>query len=180
MVPPSPARLLACCAALAASLSHALADENLQSRLELRLGITAHDPIGPEKGGADIAGDVLVSLVKASHWAIPRLAIGGTLSLAGRTNVAHGGLNWQFPLSENVFLEGGAGLALHDGAVGRESARRQSAMGCRFAFRETVGLGYRLGSGWSVIGSIEHLSNAGLCTRNRGLTHAGLRMGYAF
>ncbi|MCA3627783.1 MAG: acyloxyacyl hydrolase [Methylobacterium sp.] len=43
-----------------------------------------------------------------------------------------------------------------------------------------MGLGYRLGGGWSALAKIEHFSNGGLCTRNRGLTHVGMRLGYQF
>ena len=30
------------------------------------------------------------------------------------------------------------------------------------------------------MGTVEHMSNAGLCDRNRGLTNFGARVGYAF
>jgi lipid A 3-O-deacylase len=173
-------RLFAICSVFAVSIVLARAEAATNGPLELRLGVLSHDPGGPESGTADLAGDVLIALPGPRHWAMPRLQIGGILNLAGRTNVAHAGLSWQFPITNRVFIETGLGLAVHDGATGRASAHGQSAMGCRYAFRETLGLGYRLGSGWNVVASVEHLSNGGLCARNRGLTHAGLRMGYAF
>lgn len=176
----APARLLAICSAFVVSLAFACAEESTNSPFELRLGILAHDPGGPETGSADLAADLLIAVPGSKHWAMPRLQLGGILNLAGRTNIAHAGLNWQFPVTPSVFIETGLGLAAHDGASGRAGATGQSAMGCRFAFRETLGLGYRLGGGWNVIASIEHLSNGGLCARNRGLTHAGLRMGIVF
>lgn len=173
-------RLIAICSAFAVSIALAHAEEATNGTLELRLGVLSHDPGGPESGSADLAGDMLIALPAPKHWALPRLQIGGILNLAGRTNIAHAGLNWQLPITNRVFIEAGFGLAAHDGASGHASAHGQSAMGCRYAFRETLGLGYRLGSGWSVVASVEHLSNGGLCARNRGLTHAGLQMGYTF
>ena len=39
---------------------------------------------------------------------------------------------------------------------------------------------YRLSQSVSLMGTIEHVSNAGFCERNRGLTNMGLRLGYSF
>jgi hypothetical protein len=47
-------------------------------------------------------------------------------------------------------------------------------------FRESASLGYRITSNVSVMGTVEHISNAGLCDQNRGLTNVGLRLGYRF
>ena len=46
--------------------------------------------------------------------------------------------------------------------------------------RGAASLGYRLTPTWSVMATVEHYSNAGLCAHNRGLTSFGLRMGYTF
>ena len=40
--------------------------------------------------------------------------------------------------------------------------------------------GYRLTPNWNVLATVEHMSNAGFCDENRGLTNAGARIGYAF
>lgn len=152
---------------------------------ELRLGLVAHDVGGAEAGFASFAGDVLFALPwreKAGAAApfLPRLHLGAIVNGAGRTSLAHAGLTWQVEIGGGVFAEAGAGLATHDGPTGLASRPGHAAMGCRLLFRESLGLGYRLGGGWSVIAAVEHVSNGGFCTRNRGLTHLGMRVGYQF
>ncbi|HCX68877.1 MAG TPA: acyloxyacyl hydrolase, partial [Rhodobiaceae bacterium] len=39
---------------------------------------------------------------------------------------------------------------------------------------------YRITSALSVMASIEHISNAWLCSANDGLTNVGMRIGYRF
>ena len=53
-------------------------------------------------------------------------------------------------------------------------------MGCRGAFREAASVGVRITPQLSVLGTLEHLSNAGLCSSNRGLSTVGVRVGYSF
>lgn len=152
---------------------------------ELRLGIVAHDVAGAEGGSASLAGDLIFAIPgseKAGAFAVlvPRVQLGAIVNTAGRTSIAHAGLTWQVDLFGGVFAEAGLGLATHDGPTGLASRPGHAALGCRMLFREALGLGYRLGGGWSVIASAEHFSNGGFCARNRGLTHAGLRLGYQF
>jgi hypothetical protein len=152
---------------------------------ELRLGLIAHDAAGREQGSASLAAEVLFALPgreKAGDFQrlVPRLQLGAILNTAGRTSLAHAGLAWQIDLVGGLFAEAGLGLATHDGDTGSTSRPGHAALGCRLLFRETIGLGYRFGGGWSVLGSVEHFSNGGLCARNRGLTHVGMRAGYQF
>lgn len=121
----------------------------------------------------------LVVLPRLSSMALaPRPMIGGNLNTAGRTSFLHAGLLWQLPISERFFVEIGLGGAIHNGSV--EQSRHRSAMGCSAAFRESIGLGYRIDARWSVVTTLEHLSNGGLCRRNRGLTNLGASLGYSF
>jgi hypothetical protein len=53
-------------------------------------------------------------------------------------------------------------------------------MGCAVTFRESATAGFRITQNWSIMATVEHMSNAGLCVENRGLTNAGLRLGYTF
>jgi len=55
-----------------------------------------------------------------------------------------------------------------------------NALGCHVLFRESASLGFNLTESWRIMGTIEHNSNAGLCDFNRGLTNAGVRLGYKF
>ncbi len=54
----------------------------------------------------------------------------------------------------------------------------RDTLGCRALFREAGSLGVGVTAHWSVMATVEHLSNAGLCAGNRGLTNVGLRVGY--
>jgi hypothetical protein len=169
---------LALAALFAAGLTAAAAEREAVTA-ELRLGLLAHDPMGHEAGSFAVAGDALWRLPGPAGFT-PRLHLGFVGNVYGRTSFIHAGGTWQLDLTRRIFLEAGLGLALHGGATGHDGGRHRAAMGCRFAFREALGLGYRLDAGWSLIASVEHLSNAGLCQKNRGLTHLGLRAGYSF
>lgn len=151
---------------------------------EVRLGLAAHDPWSPERGAADIQGLVLfakpVKLDGGLDPLLPRFQIGGALSTTGKTSHIHAGFNWTFDVTRQVFVEASLGGALHDGKTARPAPADRNAMGCAGAFRESVGVGYRLDGNWSVVASLEHLSNAGLCKSNRGLTNLGIGVGYRF
>lgn len=154
-----------------------MAGEGARQGLELRLGLAAHDPASREKGTVDATG-VIITPRFAPSPLLPMLAAGGSINLSGRTSHLHGGALWRWEFSEKLFGEIGAGGAFHTGKS-TQSAHR-NAMGCAFAFRESFGLGYRMSSQWSLVASAEHLSNAGLCRRNRGMTNLGLSAGYSF
>jgi lipid A 3-O-deacylase len=54
------------------------------------------------------------------------------------------------------------------------------SLGCHQLFHIGVSGGYRLGEGWTVLLTWEHLSNAGLCVRNQGINNVGAKIGFAF
>jgi hypothetical protein len=149
---------------------------------EARLGFYAHDPMSPEKGAADVNGELVFAPFGPGAGPFgaltPRLHLGGTLSLRARTSLAYAGFLWRLPLNDSFFLEASLGGALHDGRL--TSAPGRNAMGCRGGFHESLSLGYRFAPRWSVLATIEHVSNAGLCDQNRGLTNGGLRLAYSF
>ena len=151
---------------------------------EVRLGLAAHDPWSPERGAADVQGLLLfakpVKLDGGLDPLLPRFQIGGSLSTAGKTSHVHAGFNWTFDVTQKVFVEASLGGALHDGKITRPAPANRNAMGCSGAFRESVGVGYRLDGNWSVVANLEHLSNGGLCKTNRGLTNLGVSVGYRF
>jgi cob(I)alamin adenosyltransferase len=99
----------------------------------------------------------------------PRPDFGVTLTNA-RTDQIYWGVTWDVKLYEPLFIEGTFGGAAHDGPV--------SVYGCDVNFREGASLGWALTENWRVLGIIEHMSNANLCDKNRGLTNAGIRIGY--
>ncbi|RDI57774.1 acyloxyacyl hydrolase [Microvirga subterranea] len=151
---------------------------------EVRLGLSAHDPGGPESGTANLTGEILS--VRPFTFAnpdldllVPRLHLGGSLNFSGRTSFAYAGLTWTFDITPSIFIEGSLGGAVHNGETDPIPAHHD-ALGCTALFRESGSLGVRVSENWSVMATVEHLSNAGLCSNNRGLTNVGLRVGYTF
>ncbi|MGG7518471.1 acyloxyacyl hydrolase [Allorhizobium undicola] len=109
----------------------------------------------------------------------PRPFIGAEAGFGKMNNQAYGGLAWTFDVTDRIFAEVGFGGVVHDGAI-NDKGRNGPDLGCRVLFREHAALGYRLDSKWSLIGQIEHASNANLCDPNDGMSHAGLQVGYRF
>lgn len=152
---------------------------------EIRLGVYAHDPVSPEKGSADINGELLYDPFprdRSSVWGalVPRLHVGGTASLGGKTSQAYAGFTWTWNLTQKFFVEAGFGGALHNGKTAMVPPPGFNAMGCGWGFHEQGTVGYRLTDAWSVMLTVEHTSNSGICKQNRGLTNVGMRLGYSF
>ncbi|MBV8962733.1 MAG: acyloxyacyl hydrolase [Hyphomicrobiales bacterium] len=152
---------------------------------EVRLGTFAHDPASPESGSADLNGEILFAKPfsePGSPWdfLFPRPSIGATLNFAGKTSQAYAGLTWTYDITKSIFVEGSFGGSVNNGKTGAIVPPGHNAMGCNVSFRESGSLGYRFNANWSLMGTIEHMSNAGLCTQNRGLTNYGARIGYTF
>ncbi|MHB2169460.1 acyloxyacyl hydrolase [Alsobacter sp. R-9] len=152
---------------------------------EVRLGVFAHDPWSPESGSVDINGEVLTprlfSLPNPSFNALaPRLHAGATVNTAGKTSSAYAGFTWTVDVVAGFFVEASLGGAVHNGKTGDVIYPDWNALGCSPLFRESASIGYRFTEKLSVMATVEHLSNAGTCSQNRGLTNAGLRLGYSF
>ena len=155
---------------------------------EVRVGGFAHDPYSPEGGSVDFNGEILFAKPFTaadlfSSYFIPRPHLGTTLNFSGRTSMIYAGLTWTYDVTPWLFVEGSFGGAVHDGNTQSNRAlvaADQNALGCSPLFRESVSVGVRLSANWSVMGTVEHASNAGLCTLNRGLTNFGARLGYTF
>jgi lipid A 3-O-deacylase len=152
---------------------------------ELRLGVFAHDPWSPEKGGVDINAEGLTPRLFGLENPnflplVPRLHAGATVNTAGKTSSVYAGFTWTLDLGEKFFIEGSLGGAFHNGKTGDLIYPDHNALGCSPLFRESASIGYRITPALSVIATVEHLSNSGLCSQNRGLTNAGVRLGYSF
>lgn len=151
---------------------------------ELRFGITGQDPTGPESGSINLTLEALspklgIATEPVLNLFIPRLHVGGSLNLDQDTSFAYAGLTWTFDLTPTIFIEGSFGGAVHDGETDPIDADRE-ALGCHALFRESGSIGLHLSANWNVMATVEHLSNAGLCSNNRGLTNVGVRVGYIF
>jgi len=154
---------------------------------EFRFGFSAQDPWGPERGPVAVAGEVLlakpftVADLFASYF-IPRPHFGGSLAVDSRTSYAYAGLTWSVDLTARIFVEGALGGAVQDGKTDPRFAYRESpSPGCSPVFREAGSIGVRLSGQWSLVATLEHLSQgSGSCGQDRGLTNVGARFGYAF
>jgi len=155
---------------------------------EFRIGFSAQDPWGPEgeDGSANLTGEILLAKPFTpsdlfTSYFIPRPHIGGSLNFDDRTSFAYTGLTWTIDVTPDVFVEGSIGGAFHNGKDRvADSLSDRQALGCSPLFRESGSVGVRLSANWSLMATIEHLSNGGSCSENRGLTNVGARVGYSF
>jgi hypothetical protein len=155
---------------------------------EIRAGGYAHNPfLNRESRSADLNIEVLTPRLadvanREQAFLIPRINAGTTIAFARRnTTLGYAGFAWTIEPYERVFIEGSVGLAFHDGFTG--NVRRidnRAELGCNPLIHSSGTLGYRLTDNWSVMLTLQHISNGGLCSRNQGLTHIGGRIGYSF
>ena len=164
---------------------------------EVRIGGSIQDP-GSAEGKArgfstaNVNGEILFAKPLVSQdpfWQlfVPRATVGGSYNTGGRTSYAYIGATWTvdiFPefFNRRVFLDGFFGAAAHDGYTGPKATTPYgfNTLGCNPLFREAAALGFRITERWSIMATIEHMSNAGLCANNRGLTNYGGKIGYTF
>jgi lipid A 3-O-deacylase len=155
---------------------------------EFRFGFSAQDPWGPEgrEGSANLTGEILFSKPFTASdlftsYFIPRPHLGGSLNFNDKTSFAYAGLSWTFDVTPELFVEGSLGGAIHNGKDVAPAFSDRQSLGCSPLFRESGSVGVRLSANWSVMATVEHLSNGGLCSdENRGLTNVGARVGYSF
>jgi lipid A 3-O-deacylase len=159
---------------------------------EVRIGGAVQDPGSAEHNTSNINGEILFSKPLVSvdpFWQafVPRATVGGSYNFGGRTSYAYIGATWTvdlFPQTLNniVFLEGFFGAGAHNGYTGPKPTAPAgfNTLGCNPLFREAAALGFRLTEHWSIMATVEHMSNAGLCANNRGLTNFGGKLGYTF
>lgn len=152
---------------------------------ELRFGGSAQDPGGPEQGTANVTGAVVFAKPFRSadpivDFLLPRPMIGGSWNTGGRTSFAYAALAWTYDISPHVFVEATFGGAIHNGDTSTPVPPHHDSLGCSPLFRESAAVGYRFDVHWSVMAMVEHMSNAGLCSSNRGLTNVGAQLAYHF
>jgi hypothetical protein len=150
---------------------------------EARLGVTAHDPVSEEKGSADFNAELLIGKPYMRHdplinFFIPRVHVGGSINTAGKTSYFYAGFTWNYDITPALFVEASFGGAIHDGNTSPIGIPGMNGLGCSPLFRESGAIGYRLNANWSVLVTIDHMSNAGLCEPNRGLTNVGGKISY--
>ena len=113
-------------------------------------------------------------------WAFsPQPLIGTDINTGGGTSIAYAGLGWNFYLSDAIFIDFTLGGAVHNGETNKRTADSRN-YGCRLNFHESFSLGYSLDEKNSIMLSTDHMSNAGLCDENPGLSNVGIRYAYKF
>ncbi len=153
---------------------------------EIRFGAFVHQVGGsPGEHGVDVNVELLTPQLGEpsgdnlrDHFLRPRLHVGGDINANGDTSQGYFGLAWNLPLTNRFFLEASFGGSVNNGYVARKPGH--TALGSHLNFRESASLGFHVSERWDVLATVDHMSNAGLCTYNRGLTEAGLRVGYKF
>lgn len=168
-------------AVIGMAASSAFAGDDFVS--EIRLGASAHDEgafSDMKEKGIDVNGEILFHDTGwfGGGWQL-RPNIGVNANTEGQTDQAYLGLVAGRRLFGPVFVEFGAGGAVHDGKLDTTDPDRRS-LGCRVLFHIQGDIGIELGDNWHLMAHADHMSNAGLCDRNEGLETAGARLGYRF
>ncbi len=149
---------------------------------EVRVGVMYREPDGPETGF-----DVDVEALANIGWtfsifdrlAAVRPLVGASISTEGYTHFGYAQLALTVDVTERVFIEGAFGGTVHNGDTNGTDPDRLN-LGCNLLFRESGTLGYRVTEQVSVMATISHSSNSGLCDFNRGMTNFGARVGFNF
>ena len=151
---------------------------------EARLGVFAADldPGGASDDTISINGELLTPPMRGDYadpilnaFLKPRFHLGTTFTTDDGVNQAYSGLTWDYHLTDALFLETSFGAAIHDGET---DGNNHDSYGCMVQFRESLSVGIHLTRRMSVMAIVDHMSNAGLCDENQGLTNAGVRLGY--
>jgi lipid A 3-O-deacylase len=149
-------------------------------RWDVRGGAYAHCCF-VEKGadlGIEVVTPRLFVIPSLHEFFIPRLHFGGVFNLAGHTSYGYAGLLFTFNLSRHFFLEPFIGVAVTNGVAAGDATH--NPIGCTPLLHSGGNLGYRIDQHWSVMLTLEHVSNAGLCNRNVGINSYGAKVGYSF
>jgi hypothetical protein len=150
---------------------------------ELRVGVLAHDTgvFGHRKeSGVDINAELYFQDLQwlGGGWQT-RPSIGISINSDEYTNLAYAGLNVGGPIVGPVFVEFGAGVAVHDGETETTLLDRKE-LGSHVLFHLSGSLGLQISDKATLSAYLEHVSNAGLADRNEGLNNAGARIGFRF
>ena len=157
---------------------------------EVRLGLLKQNLESEgNEGGLTVNGELLLTswfprydnVLARMFLSDNRPHIGASINTAGHTSEYYWGSTWTWPVTSMLFVEAAFGGAYHDGPLRPHydlDPRFVASYGCPINFHEAATLGVDLGSRWRLMATIDHMSNAGLCDYNRGLTNVGVRLGY--
>jgi lipid A 3-O-deacylase len=151
---------------------------------EIRLGVYDHNSnlfaTRHETSSPDINAEMLFKspAFLSPIWS-PRPQLGVNISTGSGTSIAYAGLAWDYNLTDSLFVEASFGGAIHNGETDHRTANRQD-YGCRVMFHENASVGWRFDAQNSLMLTLDHMSNASLCSPNPGLTDIGVRYGFSF
>lgn len=177
------------CVAFAASAALAASPALAVDIEELRVGVAIHD-LGPfstqKEDGIELQGELVFASPEALSWLLrPRPHVGFSIAANGEaTSHIYAGLGWRQTLASRIFVEGGLGLAIHDGETDFDAGdpifADRAYLGCRVLARISGDLGYQVTARFSASVHVSHLSNAGVCNDNEGVDATGIRLGWRF
>lgn len=178
-------------AILAASVTVGAAHAQIS---EVRLGVVAHDLARNIEDGVQITGQLVFDSpdILSFVWS-PRPYVYGSFNSAGNTNLGSAGLLWTGQLSDRWSIDGGFGVAYHDGVRDVSQlppsdpdrirlANSRALLGSRLLFHTQLGLDYAVTPSVAVGVYYEHFSNGQILGqgRNQGLDEVGARISWRF
>ena len=161
---------------------NAPADEGLID--QARLGIMDHELTlfldNRREDGVSYNAELLFKSPSWLAWAYaPKPQLGVTYAPDGNaTSFAYASLAWDRRISQQWFVEGSLGMAIHDGETDRSNTRNE--LGCRWNSNQSISLGYDVDKHHRLMLTFQHISNADLCDENAGITNLGVRYSYRF
>lgn len=157
---------------------------------EAKVGLLDHDVgfLGHHKErGEDVNLEMLFASPNFLHWIwSPRPHLGADINGSGATSNYYAGLTWGgvfwrpgWSRGDGFFAYFSEGGSVNDGKILTTDPHRKS-LGSHELFKEGLDLGYQLNDVINVSAFIDHISNAGLASKNEGITNIGMRVGYKF
>ena len=128
--------------------------------------------------GLELVTPRLSMLPGLHEFFIPRLHFGGVVDLGGHTSYGYAGLLFTYNVTKRLFVEPFVGVAVTNGVAAGDL--NHNAIGCTTLIHSGGNVGLRIDASWSVMATLDHISNGGLCSRNLGVTNWGGKIGYNF
>jgi hypothetical protein len=150
-------------------------------RLEVRAGGFAHCCFAESNSaavGAEIIFPRLIRFTELPDFFSPRIHVGGVVDLKGHTSYGFAGLLFTHNFTQRIFAEAFVGVAVSNGVANGDATH--NAIGCTTLIHSGGNLGYRFDQRWSVMLTLDHISNGNLCSRNLGVNNWGAKVGYTF
>ncbi|KPP81176.1 MAG: putative outer membrane receptor [Oceanicaulis sp. HLUCCA04] len=161
---------------------------------EVRVGVVVHDLARDIEDGVQIAGQIVFDSPDflSPVWS-PRPYVYGSFNSQGNTNLGSAGLLWTGSFTDRLSVDGGFGIAYHDGVRDVSQlpaddpdrirlAGSRALLGSRFLFHTQLGVDYAVTPRLAVGVYYEHFSNGQILGqgRNQGLDEIGARLSWRF